>query len=255
MEIKVLGCSGGVGPELRTTSLLIGDRILLDAGTGVCDLDSEQMAALTDIFLTHSHLDHVVGCAFIADNRLSCVASTLVLHAPEATLSALRDHLFNWVLWPDFTALYGSDGSPVIRLEALQPGRPEQRQRLSLTAFPVLHTVPAVGYIISDGSSCVAFTGDTYADDAMWSTLNALPRLDLLIIEVAYPDEAHTVGYHSRHLYPARLATELRKLKHQPELLLSHPKPGVEVTIARQCRKALSGWRYRHLRRGELIRI
>ena len=255
IEIIVLGCDGGVGPGLRTTSLLIGDRVLLDAGTGACDLSPEQMAALTDIFLTHSHLDHVIGCAFIADNRLSRAAASLALHAPEATLSALRAHLFNWVLWPDFTTLSGQGGEAVIRMEPMQPGRPVIRQGFTLSAFPVLHTVPAVGYVISDASSCVAFSGDTYADDAMWSALNALPRLDALIIEVAYPDEAETVGYHSRHLYPTRLGVELRKLEHRPELLLTHPKPGMEATIESQCRKALAGWRYRHLRRGELIRI
>ena len=32
MELKVLGCSGGVGGQLRTTTLLIDDDVLIDAG-------------------------------------------------------------------------------------------------------------------------------------------------------------------------------------------------------------------------------
>lgn len=38
MELLVLGCSGGIGASLRTTSLLVDGDILIDAGTGVGDL-------------------------------------------------------------------------------------------------------------------------------------------------------------------------------------------------------------------------
>lgn len=34
MQIKILGCSGGVGGKLRTTSMLVDHDILIDAGTG-----------------------------------------------------------------------------------------------------------------------------------------------------------------------------------------------------------------------------
>ena len=59
MQVKVLGCSGGIGKNLKTTSLLIDDDILLDCGTGVGELTLEEMKKLKHIFLTHSHLDHI----------------------------------------------------------------------------------------------------------------------------------------------------------------------------------------------------
>ena len=35
MQIKILGCSGGIGGNMRTTSILVDDDVLIDAGTGV----------------------------------------------------------------------------------------------------------------------------------------------------------------------------------------------------------------------------
>ena len=61
MRLRVLGCSGGIGPGLRTTSYLLDDTILIDAGTGVGDLTMEEMCGVRHVFLTHSHLDHVAG--------------------------------------------------------------------------------------------------------------------------------------------------------------------------------------------------
>jgi len=252
MQIKVLGCSGGVGPGLRTTSLLVNGCVLVDAGTGACDLDLDGMAGLSDVFLTHSHLDHVVGVAFIADNRFACQAPPLALRAPAATLAALRTHLFNWVLWPDFTELLCRD-APVLQPQSLEIGVPVELPGLQVTAFPVLHTVPAVGYALQGAERCFAFTGDTYADPAMWQALNALPRLDALMIEVAYADELAEVGRLSRHLTPTRLAQQLAELRHRPQLLLSHPKPGQQAVIEAQCRPLLAGWDYRHLQRGDVI--
>lgn len=254
MQIKVLGCDGGVGPERRTTALLVGDRVLVDAGTGVCDLVPAAMDALTDVFLTHSHLDHVAGGAFLADVRLARGRPGLRLHAPAATLDALRTHLFNWVMWPDFTTL-GCDEVPVLLPTPLAVGEAVAVAGLTVTAFPSLHTVPAVGYALSDAGGTFAFTGDTYGDPAMWRALNALPRLDKLMIEIAYGDAREETGSLSKHLTPARLARELASLKHRPELLLSHHKPGEEDAIVGQCADSLAGWHYRHLRRGDLITL
>ena len=41
MKLKILGCSGGIGGCLRTTSMLLDEDILIDAGTGVGELSIE----------------------------------------------------------------------------------------------------------------------------------------------------------------------------------------------------------------------
>lgn len=61
MKLRVLGCSGGIGGNLRTTSMLLDHDVLIDAGTGVCDLGLHELSAIDHVFLTHSHLDHIVS--------------------------------------------------------------------------------------------------------------------------------------------------------------------------------------------------
>ena len=67
MKLEVIGCSGGIGGDLRTTSLLLDHDVLIDAGTGVGDLDVEQLARIDHVFVTHSHLDHVTSIPFMVD--------------------------------------------------------------------------------------------------------------------------------------------------------------------------------------------
>lgn len=255
MHIKVLGCSGGVGPDLRTTSLLIDDRILIDAGSGVGDLSLAEMSRIKQIYLTHSHLDHICGLAFMADNLFDLVDDPIVVHALPVTIAALRQHIFNWVIWPDFTELPDRQ-NPIMRFKPVEPLVPETAPGpLQVTAFPVHHTVPAVGYSVLGASGIFAFSGDTSASGSLWAHLNSLPRLDKLMIEIAFPDEQAELSATSRHFTPASLGRELENLRHRPQLLLTHHKPGSEAVIANQCIQALAGWDYHHLHRGDLIDI
>lgn len=252
MRIKVLGCSGGVGPGLRTTGLLIDDEILLDAGTGVGDLSLAQMSRIRHIFVTHSHLDHVCGIAFLADNLFDVVERPIKVLATPPTMAILREHLFNWKLWPDFSKLPDAE-HPLLVFEEVAIGSTVELRGRRFTPFEVLHTVPAVGYSVTTSAGTFAFTGDTYANDKLWDYLNALPRLDHLMVEVAFSDEQEELGGASKHFTPRLLGADLKKLKHRPQLLLTHHKPGYEAVIEKQCREALAGWEYRHLRRGDVI--
>ena len=254
MRIKILGCSGGVGPGLRTTSILVDDEILIDAGTGVGDLSLGQQRQISHVFLTHSHLDHICGLAFMADNLFSLIDRPIEVRATAETLAAIKDHIFNWKIWPDFSQLPDED-HPLIRFGEVQAGVTVQIGVHKLTPFKVLHTVPAVGYVVEGGAGTFAFSGDTYATDELWTSLNVLPRLDILMIEIAFTDEQQDLGRASRHFTPALLGRELKKLKHRPELLLTHHKPGYEQVIERECRQALKGWDYRHLQRGYTIQL
>lgn len=254
MQIRILGCSGGIGPGLRTTTLLIDGGLLIDAGTGVGDLDAAEMAAIHTVALTHAHLDHVCGLAFMADNLFGEIDHPLQVHASAETCQVLREHIFNWSVWPDFTRLPTVE-APLIVLNALGSGDTLEVRGLRLQSFPVRHTVPAVGYVVEAGGPVFAFTGDTSASDEIWSRLNALPRLDHLMIEVAFPNSEAALGELSRHFTPALLGSELAKLRHRPMLHLTHHKPGTEAVIAAECTVALAGWHYRHLRTGDEITV
>src|SRR5215471_9754122 len=105
MKIRVLGCSGGIGGSLRTTSFLVDEDVLLDAGTGVGDLSLEQLARIDHIFVSHSHLDHVASIPFLVDTVCWMRGSPIQIYGIKETLDILRAHLFNWKIWPDFTQI------------------------------------------------------------------------------------------------------------------------------------------------------
>ena len=71
MKVRVLGCSGAIGKDCRTTSFLIDHDLLVDAGTGVGDLTLEEMRSIDHVLLTHSHLDHVVSLPLMVDAAAS----------------------------------------------------------------------------------------------------------------------------------------------------------------------------------------
>ena len=90
MQVKILGCSGGIGDSLRTTSILIDHDILIDAGTGVGDLSLEELLLIDHIFVTHSHLDHIVSIPFLLDTVMGLRARPVLVHATAETIKVLK---------------------------------------------------------------------------------------------------------------------------------------------------------------------
>ena len=154
MKLKVLGCSGGIGGRhLRTTSLLLDNDILIDAGTGVGDVSLVELMLIDHIFLTHSHLDHVCCIPFLVDTVGGMRNKPLIVHAAEPTLEILRNHLFNWSIWPDFAQI-PSPEKPFLRYREIQVGVFQDYNRI-LTAHLTLHLGAAARslFVKSDANS------------------------------------------------------------------------------------------------------
>lgn len=254
MQIKILGCSGGIGENLRTTSFLVDDDILIDAGTGLGDLPLNQMTGIRHIFLTHSHMDHIAGLPLLADSMFGVHQEPIVVHALEKTVKALKVHIFNWVIWPDFSELPNKD-RPCIRFEIMKPGEKVTIRKRQVEMIPVNHTVPGVGYCVEDHRATVAFSGDTTTNDTLWEHLNAYTRLDMLFIESAFADHDLEISRISKHYCPQLLAKDLQKLRHRPQLWLTHFKPGDEDLIYEQCVHAIEGFSVNRLLGGEVFKL
>ncbi len=255
MEIRVLGCDGGIGDGRRTTAFLVDHDLLIDCGSGVGVLALEEMCAIRHVFLTHAHLDHHAFLPFLLDSIFERIQEPVEVHGLESTLETLQEHIFNWHVWPDFTRLPSPD-RPRLRFRPLRMGEVRELPGgRTVEALPVAHSVPAVGYRVSDGHAVWAFSGDSGPNDAFWEALNAHPRLDLLVVETAFPRHQHRLAELSKHYHPGSLAQDLRKLRHRPEVWLTHLKPGAEDTIYRECREALPEWPLRRLRGGEVFRL
>lgn len=252
MRLRVLGCSGGIGPGRETTCFALDDVALIDAGTGLGRLSLERMYRLQRIFLTHAHLDHIAGLAFLADNRFGDCTQALHVYARAAVLQTLRRHVFNWQVWPDFARLCCGQ-EPVLRMHRMRLGASVSLGEATITSLPARHTVPACGYAVQTRRGTLVYSGDTTACPAFWRALNRMSRVDHLIVEVAFADEQETLGEQAKHYTPALLGRELARLRHRPLLHLMHHKPGRDAAIRRQCRQALEGREYRHLKRDDVI--
>lgn len=233
MKLRVLGCSGGIGGRhQRTTSFLLDHDILIDAGTGVAELSIAEMTAIDHVFLTHAHLDHIASLPLMIDAVGDRRSKPLTVHAIPAVLDMLRQHIFNWSIWPDFSVLPSAE-QPFMRYHAIETGVAISIDGRSITALPVDHTVPAVGYCLDSGAASLVFSGDTGPCDAFWQALNRLDRLRYLIIECAFSNQEQGLAEMSKHYCPDLLARELRKLNHRCEIHITHLKPGqVETTMA-----------------------
>ncbi len=229
MQIRVLGCSGSIAAGCRTTAFLLDDDILIDAGTGVGDLTLDELAHIDHILLSHSHLDHVLGVPLLADSvmRRRVGRAPIQIHALPATLDALRAHVFNGQIWPDFTRLPSAE-RPILALHPFETGEVLAFGARQIEVLPALHTVPAVGFAVlgaPDGAGAWVFTGDTAPNPALWQRLRSL-TVAHLVIECAFRDDELRVAQVSRHLHPAALGRELLHLAQGSAVHITHIKPG-----------------------------
>ena len=225
MRLRILGCSGGIGGDLRTTSMLLDEDVLIDAGTGVGNLTLSQLAKIDRIFVTHSHLDHVTSIPFLLDTVGFQRTKPVTLHAAPETLDILGAHLFNWKLWPDFRRI-PDEKAPILRFSPVAVGVPVVLSGgRTITPLPANHVVPAVGYHLDSGACSLVFTGDTTSHDGIWNFVNKINNLWYLIIESALPDAENELAIISKHLCPGLLAAELTKLQLNPDIYVTHFKP------------------------------
>ena len=232
MRLRVLGCSGSIGGQQnRTTSFLVDQDILIDAGTGVGDLSLAELTLIDHIFVTHSHLDHVNSIAFFLDSVGSLRPKPVTVYATGATIAILKKNLFNWDIWPDFTVIPTPE-QPFLRYQEVEVGKMVALNGRKITVLPAVHTVPAVGYQLDSGKGSLVFTGDTGPNDALWKVVNGIENLRYLIIETAFSDKDRELAKLAQHLCPSMLADELAKLKRPAEIYITHLKPSeIELTM------------------------
>src|SRR5258705_3344372 len=148
MILHVLGCSGSIAAGCKTTAFLLDDDILIDAGTGVGDLPLDALARIDHILISHSHLDHVLSIGLLADavmrERHAHDRAPIQVHALPETLAALRTHIFNGVIWPDFTRLPSAE-HPILQLAPFAIGDTLELNAKRVEVLSEAHTGPAGG--------------------------------------------------------------------------------------------------------------
>ncbi len=235
--------------------MLVDDDVLIDAGTGIGDLELEDLNSIRHVFLTHAHLDHIAGLPMLVDSVFDENFDVpLTVYAREETLRAVQDHLFNGVIWPDFAKL-PSPANPMLRYQVCSPGDTVTIGHRDFYAVDVMHTVPTLGYTVQNSGGAFAVSGDTKTNETLWPVLNACDDLKVLVIEVSFPNEMARLAAEAGHYCPNTLTRDLERLRHEPEIWLTGMKPGEEERIFEQVIAAAPDRNIRMLSRGTVLTI
>lgn len=190
MKVHFLGTTGYHPNDRRQTACLMIPElgIVFDAGTAMFRVRERLETTTLDIFLTHSHLDHVIGLTYLFDVLAPRAGSRtpttqVIVHGEGDKLKAIERHLFAPALFPikppcDFRPLTGRSrelrGGAVVRW------------------FPLDHPGGCLGFRLDYGDRSLAYVTDTTASPTA-EYVSAIRDVDLLIHECYFPD-----GYEDR---------------------------------------------------------
>ncbi|MEK6726504.1 MAG: 3',5'-cyclic-nucleotide phosphodiesterase [Deltaproteobacteria bacterium] len=225
MKMKVLGCYGAELPGFKTMGLLLNDTLLVDAGSVTSSLSIEEQERISNILVTHSHLDHIKDILFLADNLAGRKKNHINIIATDEIISIIQGTFLNNMVWPDFT-LIPTTSDPIIRLKKIKTEEKFQVDYLTVKAVDVEHTVKSVGYFISDGNGTIIISGDTGPTDRIWQIANEKKDMKAVFIETSFPNKLERLAEISKHLTPHLLKEELKKLKRTDiPVYIVHMKP------------------------------
>jgi len=252
MNIDVIGVDGSKQYGCNLCSMLLGESVLLDAGSASM-LSGTQQQNVDMVLLTHAHLDHVLELGFMIDATVTIRDEPLRVMGSKACLEIVRKHYMNDLIWPDFSRIKTSKG-PALIYEIL-----EDRQWLSLPgglsawAEPVCHGAGARGFLFRSSTGTILHTGDTGPTNSIWEKAAELDDLKMIIAEISFPEKKTDIAIASNHLTASLLEKELDKLD-RPDVPVYafHLKPWerheIEKDVARRFRD-----RVVILRRGDTL--
>jgi cAMP phosphodiesterase len=226
-------CDGSPSRRQHLTTMVVDDVIAFDAGSLAIACSDGQRAGIRDVVISHAHLDHIAGLPLFIDDLFSTLAEPIRVYASTGVISILEEHIFNWSVYPRFSELE-NDFGPVMKYVEFEPGREFKVGRYSIVPVEVSHKVESCGFIISDGATTIASTGDTAPTEVFWRSVNELDSLNAVLVECAFPDELAELAAISHHLTPRGLAMEIAKLdREECGIYVSNIKPSYrEGTIS-----------------------
>lgn len=216
MKLKLLPSTfendGSASVRQHFTCFLIDGCVAFDAGTLANAVTPAEREQIRDIVLTHAHLDHIAGLPLFVDDLFATLIEPVRVHATREIIEVLETNIFNWSVYPKFSELTNEFGKVIEYMEHKNDVDFSVRH-LNVRAVAVNHKVPSSGFIISDGDSTIALTGDTAETDQFWNVVNDTENVSAVLIECAFPDEFAELAEVSHHLTPSKMAIEIGKVK------------------------------------------
>ncbi len=227
MRLKVLGCSGGFDYQHRPTGFLLDGDLLLDGGTINSALRDGEMKDIRYCLVSHAHLDHIRELAFLLHTKSVIAGSPLTVVGHEKVISAVRAHIFNNTVWPDFTTI---GEPPYLNYQAIDAGEWISIGDYEVRAELSNHRPTTTGFMIKKGGVGLAYSSDIGfgASDGKCAFTDFLTQnLDIenLIVEATFPDRLEDFANMTLHNTAAHVADFVKGLGRNMRVLITHMRP------------------------------
>ena len=226
-EITILGAYGTKSKGFGTSAFYLDEKNVIDAGNLLSPLE-ERCALIENVYLTHSHLDHICDIAYIIDNYFSYRQKSLNIIGLPQTLEAIQKHFLNNHIWPDFShiPLDNAKAMSVSYQEIVCGVEYKMDGQSSIEAFATDHTVPSCGYIYKKNDQAILITADTYSLESAIELIDTREEIRSVVLECSFPSEMDQLAKESKHLTPKLLFEKLQRVQRDDfTLYINHIKP------------------------------
>lgn len=226
-QITVLGAYGTKAKGYGTSSFLLNKKNVIDAGNLLESLSVDSID-IENIWITHSHLDHIVDIAYILDNYFNLRKKSLNIIGLPQTIKAIKENFLNNIIWPDFSKipLTSSNEMAVTYTEIEIEKEYEIGENEFIRAFKTDHTVVSCGYVYTKKDASVLISSDTHSLETIIAEVKNDRKISSIVVECSFPTELHKLAMESKHLTPKLLFKQLEDLKRDDLLLyINHIKP------------------------------
>lgn len=233
----------------NTTSILINSKILIDAGSVMSVLPDNSVGEIRSVLITHPHIDHIKELPFLVDSLFSRKARGIRVLGSRTTIEALKDHVFNGLIWPDMAEL-DADRS-FLSLETVSSDWFDL-DGIRVKAFAENHIDGSLGYILCEDGKYALFTGDTGVHQDLFDLIKSLgPDLKACFVEASFPSSMGALASITQHLTPELIMKGLDGvLSPSTRVIIYHIKPKHMEEVVAELPK-----RYEYIRGGEEISI
>ncbi len=223
-RIKMLGAYGSKFKNMGTTCVQVSDKILIDAGNIINPL-GERALDIEHIFLSHLHFDHILDLPFLIESFFEKRLTTLNIYGTKETIEGLKEYVFNWHIWPDFSYIKLLNNKKALNFVVMEYQQQVQIDGVSIKAVQNNHTLGSCGFVITQNSRSLLFTSDTTSSQTIVDEINANETITSVIIEVSFPNALQNLALESKHMTPALLQQELQKIQKDVAIFVDHLKP------------------------------
>jgi len=226
-EIRILGAYGTKAKGFATSSFYLNNKNVIDAGNLLESMDVRTVE-IENIWITHSHLDHIIDIAYILDNYFNLRKKSLNIIGLPKTIQSIKENFLNDTIWPDFSKikLKQSDEMAVTYTELEIDTEYRVGDNETIRAFQTDHTVASCGFIYKKDKSSVMITADTLCLDNVINILEKDLNISALVVECSFSNDLKELAIESKHLTSELLFNQLERLKRDDiRLYINHIKP------------------------------